>query len=48
MAERWIVDLNASLFITFNYNLLKLKKVWIRDKIYIHIIDVSQIKIVMG
>ena len=54
MAERWIVDLDASSFITSNHEWLvnyhelsKLKKTWMGDKRYIYAVSVSQVKITM-
>ena len=52
MAERWIVDLSASLSITSNCEWLanyrklsKLKKVWMGDERYIYAVGVGQVKI---
>ena len=52
MAERWIVDLSASLSITSNCEWLanyrklsKPKKVWMGDERYIYAMGVGQVKI---
>jgi len=54
VAERWIVDLGASLFITSNcewlanyHELSKPKKIWMEDERYIYAVGVGQVKITM-
>ena len=54
VAERWIVDLGASLFMTSNCEWLanycklsKPKKVWMGDKRYIYTVGIGQVKITM-